>query len=120
MPPQSASVAVTPQAFASEIAFARTFVLASEIEGLQKLGYGRRATTSNLIVFDGGGPRDGELRRADECARHKVLDAIGDLALCGGRPVGQFHAVRSGHHLNQAMAFRLKAQFVSHSVLRAA
>jgi UDP-3-O-[3-hydroxymyristoyl] N-acetylglucosamine deacetylase len=106
--PQAVSVTVTPQSFANDIAFARTFVLASEIEALHKLGYGRRASTANLLVLDEAGVRHDSFRRPDECARHKVLDAIGDLALCGGRPSGRFHARRTGHHVNQAMAAQLR------------
>ncbi|QDT56752.1 UDP-3-O-[3-hydroxymyristoyl] N-acetylglucosamine deacetylase [Caulifigura coniformis] len=107
IPKQSACVAVRPETFLREIAGARTFVLASEIEGLRAMGYGRRATTENLLVFHDGGIEDNSLRWPDECARHKLLDAIGDLALCGGRLTGHFHATRSGHHLNHEMARRL-------------
>lgn len=120
--PQTAAVTVTPESFVNEIAFARTFVLASEIEGLQKMGFGRRATTQNLLVFDEHGVRENALRRPDECARHKILDAIGDLALCGGRLIGQFHCTKSGHHLNHLMASRLHgiAAASEHPLRRAA
>lgn len=105
--PHSYFTVVSPETYIREIAGARTFILASEIEGLRKLGYGRRATTENLLVFHEHGVENETLRWPDECARHKVLDAIGDLALAGGRWNGHFHAVKSGHHLNHDMAWRL-------------
>jgi UDP-3-O-[3-hydroxymyristoyl] N-acetylglucosamine deacetylase len=119
---QSVFSVITPETFVREIAGARTFVAASEIEGLRKMGFGLRATTENLLVFTDEGVLDNSLRWPDECARHKLLDAIGDLALCGGRVQGRFHAVKSGHHLNHEMARTLKTQFDSnaHAVRRAA
>lgn len=101
---QSVSVTVTPDVFVNEIAFARTFVLDLEIDGLRRQGFGQRVTTQNLLVIGADGVRDNEFRRPDECARHKILDFIGDLALCGGRARGEFHCRRSGHHHNQAIA----------------
>ncbi len=119
---QSFHAVVTPETFVREVAGARTFILASEIEGLRKLGYGRRATTENLLVFHDHGIENGSLRWPDECARHKVLDAIGDLALAGGRWNGHFQAVKSGHHLNHDMARRLAEsnQGLNRTVRRAA
>jgi UDP-3-O-acyl N-acetylglucosamine deacetylase len=108
---QSVFADITPESFVREIAGARTFVAASEIEGLRKMGFGLRATTENLLVFSDEGVLDNSLRWPDECARHKLLDAIGDLALCGGRIQGRFHAIKSGHHLNHQMAHTLKTQF---------
>jgi UDP-3-O-acyl N-acetylglucosamine deacetylase len=113
---QSHFSVITPETFVREIAGARTFVAASEIEGLRKMGFGLRATTENLLVFNENGVLDNTLRWPDECARHKLLDAIGDLALCGGRVQGHFHATKSGHHLNHEMARTLKTQFDFNSI----
>lgn len=112
---QSVSSIITPETFVREFAGARTFVAASEIEGLRKMGFGLRATTENLLVFGDHGILHNSLRWSDECARHKLLDAIGDLALCGGRVQGRFHAIKSGHHLNHEMVRALKTQFDSTS-----
>jgi UDP-3-O-[3-hydroxymyristoyl] N-acetylglucosamine deacetylase len=101
--PQSFTATITPEEFVREIAFARTFVLESEVAMLKARGFGQRATSKNLLVFGPQGIVDNQLRAPDECARHKVLDCIGDLALCGGSPVGSFHAIQSGHHLNHRM-----------------
>ena len=54
----------------------------------------------DLLIFDGDGPIDNELRFRDECVRHKALDLVGDLALAGCDLVGHFVAHRSGHRLN--------------------
>ncbi len=98
--PQSFTATITPEEFAREIAFARTFVLESEVAMLRARGFGQRATSANLLVFGPLGVVDNVLRAPDECARHKLLDCIGDFALCGGVPWGTFHANQSGHHLN--------------------
>jgi UDP-3-O-acyl-N-acetylglucosamine deacetylase len=53
-----------------------------------------------VLVFDENGPIDNELRFGDECARHKMLDLVGDLALLGCRIVGRVHSQCGGHRLN--------------------
>lgn len=103
IPPQSFSATITPEEFVREIAFARTFVLVSEVAMLKARGFGLRATPQNLLVFGKDGIVDNSLRAPDECARHKLLDCVGDFALCGGMPLGRFQASQSGHHLNHSM-----------------
>lgn len=104
----SFSVNVTPEEFLSEIAGARTFVLENEIEALRQMGFGRHLTGRDLLVFSGDGTLvDNQLRWSDEPVRHKILDCIGDLALCGTPFVGQVIARRSGHKLNHVMASTL-------------
>lgn len=105
--PQSFTATITPEEFVREIAFARTFVLESEVAMLKARGFGQRATSQNLLVFGPQGVVENVLRAPDECARHKLLDCIGDLALCGGSPVGSFHAIQSGHHLNHRMVEKM-------------
>lgn len=118
--PQLFHANLTPAVFLREIAGARTFVLASEIEGLRKMGYGQRATTENLLVFHERGIQGNSLRWPNECARHKLLDAIGDFALCGGRVRGRFHATKSGHHLNHDVARQLHSYRTATSSTRRA
>jgi UDP-3-O-[3-hydroxymyristoyl] N-acetylglucosamine deacetylase len=55
------------------------------------------------LVFDADGPIENELRYRDECARHKILDLVGDFALAGCDVIGQVIAHRSGHRLNADM-----------------
>ena len=110
IPPQSFTATITPEEFVREIAFARTFVLESEVAMLKARGFGQRATSQNLLVFGSQGVVENSLRAPDECARHKLLDCIGALALCGGSPVGCFHAVQSGHNLNHRMVEQMLSE----------
>ena len=115
---QSYSSIVTPTIFAKEIAPARTFVLLEEAQQLQQQGLGQRVTFQDIIVFDEQGPLDNELRFDDECARHKMLDMIGDFSLSGTDLIGRFTAFRSGHRLNSQMVFALLQQIVQTKQIR--
>lgn len=89
--------------FLKEIAPARTFCLKEEADALQKAGLGKGANYKNTLVMDEKGPIENEMRLNNECARHKVLDLIGDLSFLG-RPIkGHIFAVRSGHYLNACL-----------------
>lgn len=103
IPAQSATFDITPETFAAEIAFARTFVLEQEVQALQAQGYGKRTTTRDLLVFGADGVIDNEVRADNECARHKLLDCVGDFALCGCDIHGRFVATRTGHRMNHDM-----------------
>lgn len=104
IPPQTVTAAVTPDLFADKIAFARTFVLEEEVAALQAQGFGRRMTPQNLLVVGPDGPINNRLHVDDECARHKLLDCIGDLSLIGCDLVGRFHARCTGHRHNHEIA----------------
>lgn len=106
--PQNLTVEITPETFVREIAFARTFVLESEVTALRVAGYGRRVTYQNLIVFDAHGHViDNELRAPDEAVRHKILDCLGDFALLGTDLRGYVSAYRSGHRHNHELVRRI-------------
>ena len=95
--------------FCGEIARARTFAMASEIEALRAHGMALGGSLDNAILVDGDEVRAaGGLRWPDEFVRHKTLDLIGDLAALG-RPI-QAHivAVRAGHALHLQLAERLR------------
>lgn len=100
---QTREIAISPESFEKELAPSRTFLLKREADALQSKGLGRRATYRDLLVFDDEGPIDNQLRFADECVRHKLLDMVGDLALAGCDLIGRFVAYRSGHRLNAEM-----------------
>lgn len=105
VPPQSLVVEITPEVFLREIAAARTFVLETEVEALQRAGFGRHLTGADLLVFAADGSViDNQLRWPDEPVRHKILDCLGDMFLCGQRLEGRIVACRSGHRLNQLLA----------------
>jgi len=96
--------------FVSQLAPARTFVFEEEARELRARGMGKHLTPRELLVISGEGPIDNEFRFADECARHKALDLIGDLFLIGRPLRGRIVACRSGHALNHLLAKRLLEQ----------
>ena len=104
---QCYSFACTPSSFARNVAPARTFVTKQQAESLQAQGVASHVTYRDLLVFDLDGPIDNQLRFENECARHKVLDLIGDLALVGVDLVGRFVSYRGGHSLNGQLASKL-------------
>jgi UDP-3-O-[3-hydroxymyristoyl] N-acetylglucosamine deacetylase/UDP-3-O-[3-hydroxymyristoyl] N-acetylglucosamine deacetylase/3-hydroxyacyl-[acyl-carrier-protein] dehydratase len=109
IPPQTLTVEISPETFLNEVAFARTFVLESEVAMLRAHGYGTKTSAHDLLVFGADGSViDNVLRADDECARHKILDCVGDFALLGCDVFGHFNAYRSGHHLNREIIRRLK------------
>jgi UDP-3-O-[3-hydroxymyristoyl] N-acetylglucosamine deacetylase/3-hydroxyacyl-[acyl-carrier-protein] dehydratase len=109
MPPQFVEVDLPGSDIGSEIAPARTFVFASEVDALRANDLGAGANEENTVVLDGGAPLHGELRFPDEPARHKLLDLLGDLYLLGADVHGRISATRSGHRTHHAMVRRLAA-----------
>lgn len=91
---------ITPERFANDLADCRTFILESEAAELRRQGLGARTTEADLLVFGRHGPLNNRVRHANEPARHKVLDLLGDLALLGVDLRGHLVAYRSGHPLN--------------------
>jgi UDP-3-O-acyl-N-acetylglucosamine deacetylase len=110
---QIARASLTPDVFRREVAPCRTFLLDSEAEQLRNHGLGKRVTPRDLLVFDEAGPIDNKLRFPNECARHKALDVLGDLALAGARLAGRFIASRSGHRLHAELTRQLVQQTVA-------
>ena len=104
---QVVEVELNEKSFAEEIAPARTFCMAKEVELLRSLGLGKGATYQNTCVYDGDRLVDNELRFKDEAARHKILDLIGDLAHASRRLNTHIIAVRSGHRENMLLVQEL-------------
>lgn len=94
--------------FLSEIAPARTFVRAEEVDGLLAAGFGKGATAENTLVLGGAGAP--ALRLDREPTRHKIADILGDLMLLGADLRADLIAVRSGHTLNQELVRLLRTQ----------
>ncbi|NQV27966.1 MAG: UDP-3-O-acyl-N-acetylglucosamine deacetylase [Rhodopirellula sp.] len=111
---QNCTVNVTPESFVNDICFARTFILDSEIASLKALGYGPRTTAKDLLVFSADGVLDNKLKTDDECARHKILDCIGDFALTGCDVQGYFNAWRTGHQTNHELMRQLQDTAAEH------
>jgi UDP-3-O-[3-hydroxymyristoyl] N-acetylglucosamine deacetylase/3-hydroxyacyl-[acyl-carrier-protein] dehydratase len=104
---------ITEDSFVNEIARARTFCLAQEVEQLRALGLGKGANYENTCVFDGEKVIGTKLRYPDEAARHKVLDLIGDLAMATRRLNAHVVAVRTGHRENMALVKELNKRIVA-------
>ena len=99
---------LTEDAFRRELARARTFCMAADVERLKAMGLGAGATQENTLVIDDDRVVGNELRFPDELARHKALDLVGDLALLGAPVAGQVYGFRSGHGLNRELVRRLR------------
>jgi len=96
---------VTPEAFARELAPARTFGFTHEVAALKAKGLIKGASSANAIVLDEHGlANGGQLRWPDEFVRHKAADIVGDLALTGARIRAHVIATRPSHGGNIAMA----------------
>jgi UDP-3-O-[3-hydroxymyristoyl] N-acetylglucosamine deacetylase len=92
---------MSPGIFRNEICRARTFGFMSDVERLWKAGLALGANLNNTIAIGENKVmnRDG-LRHPDEFVRHKMLDAVGDLALAGKPLLAAYRSVRGGHRLN--------------------
>jgi UDP-3-O-[3-hydroxymyristoyl] N-acetylglucosamine deacetylase / 3-hydroxyacyl-[acyl-carrier-protein] dehydratase len=88
---------ISPDAFAQELAGARTFGFVHEVEALRALGLIRGASTKNAVVLDDAGLVDTTLRWPDEFVRHKALDCVGDLTLAGARVRARIVARKPSH-----------------------
>jgi UDP-3-O-[3-hydroxymyristoyl] N-acetylglucosamine deacetylase len=106
----------TRQGFRDQIAPARTFGFLSELEALNRMNLARGASLDNTLALDEAGVVNKErMRFADEFVRHKILDAVGDMALAGGPLVARFEGSRSGHGVNNAL---LRALFADPAAWR--
>lgn len=113
---QRHGLTLSESTFARELAPARTFGFAADIERLQAAGRARGASLKNAVAIEAGRVLNPEgLRFADEFVRHKLLDAVGDLALAGMPIRGRFSGQRSGHRLNNAL---LRALFADPAAFR--
>jgi UDP-3-O-[3-hydroxymyristoyl] N-acetylglucosamine deacetylase len=90
--------------FKSEIAPARTFGFLKELESLNQMNLARGASLANTLALDDNGVVNRDTQRfADEFVRHKILDAIGDMALAGHPLIARFEGKKSGHTTNNAL-----------------
>jgi UDP-3-O-[3-hydroxymyristoyl] N-acetylglucosamine deacetylase len=107
---QNCSLDLGPESFRREVARARTFGCMNDVARLWSAGFALGSSFENTVVFDETRLLNTEgLRYRDECARHKVLDAVGDLALSGLPLLGAYRSVRGGHKLNHAVLTALMA-----------
>ena len=113
---QALTLRLNATSFRRELARARTFGLMEEVDQLRAAGLAQGGSLDNAVVVDQARILNpGGLRVPDEFVRHKLLDAVGDLALAGAPLVGRFVAHRSGHALNNRL---LRALFADRAAWR--
>lgn len=113
---QALSLHLNANTFRQELARARTFTCVEEIDQLRAAGLAQGGSLDNAVVVDQARVLNpAGLRMPDEFARHKLMDAVGDLALAGAPLIGRFVAHRSGHTLNNRL---LRALFADRSAWR--
>jgi UDP-3-O-[3-hydroxymyristoyl] N-acetylglucosamine deacetylase len=101
---QGYALRLSARSFRAEVSRARTFALAGEVEQLRQAGYARGGSLDNAVVVDGDRVMNPDgLRMENEFARHKLVDAVGDLSLAGAALHGRFVAYRTGHGLNNKL-----------------
>jgi len=107
---QTFAIDVDPNGFRRDLARARTFGFMRDVSKLWSAGYSLGASFENTIVVAETRVLNPEgVRFPDEFARHKAVDAIGDLALAGAPLIGAYRSVRGGHKLNHAVLTALMA-----------
>jgi UDP-3-O-acyl N-acetylglucosamine deacetylase len=111
---QCFEIEMTENNFSTEIAPARTFGLSTIIEEYKKRGWGKGVTDENSLILNEDGTitkplsmTPANLRFPNECARHKILDMIGDLYLTNLTLHARIVATKSGHYLNTCMAEKI-------------
>ncbi len=95
---------ITPDTFTRQLARARTFGFVRDVEMLRSIGKAKGASMDNAIALEDGKVLNPEgLRMTDEMVRHKMLDAVGDLALCGFAIRGHLIVHKGGHELHRKL-----------------
>jgi UDP-3-O-[3-hydroxymyristoyl] N-acetylglucosamine deacetylase len=108
---QRFTVPLASEDFAREIASARTFGFLKEVQYLQTNGLALGGSLDNAVVLDDSGVLNpGGFRFPDECVRHKILDAMGDLALLGLPLFGRLEVSRGSHEFHLRFLQHLMAQ----------
>lgn len=114
----SLEMEVTPERFARQLAFARTFGWEADLKQMSNMGLIRGASLENAVCFTPEGVMNPEgMRAPDECCRHKALDLIGDLALLGRPLLGHVIAERAGHAMHAALVARIMSDPSLYEVL---
>src|SRR6478736_4634660 len=104
---QSRTLRITEESFIEEIAPARTFTFLKDVENHRQNGLALGGSLDNAIVLGETGVLNNALRFEDEFVRHKILDAVGDLALVGYPVIGHLVAHRAGHGLHTEFAGKI-------------
>jgi len=117
---QSFAMEFSDRVFTREVARARTFGFLRDVEMLQKVGLAKGGSLDNAIVVDEFAILNPDgLRFPDEFVRHKVLDAMGDLALFGYPVIGHLSVVKAGHALHHRLLLKVLEDASQYVVVRA-
>ena len=107
-------------AFRNEISRARTFGFMRDVENLWKAGLALGASLDNTVALAEDRVINPEgLRYPQEFVRHKMLDAVGDMALAGAPILGSYRSVKGGHRLNAYVVRTLLADADAWTTVRA-
>lgn len=107
---QMLDIDIAPVTFRRDVARARTFGFLRDVSDLWSAGYALGASFDNTLVVSEDRVLNPEgLRTPDEFVRHKVLDAVGDMALAGAPLLAAYRTVRGGHRLNYSVLSALMA-----------
>ncbi len=105
---QSKYLALAGGAIVSELSDSRTFGCLADVEMLRRMGLGRGGSLENAVIVDNGRVLNPEgLRHPDEFVRHKMLDAVGDLALAGAPIIGRYTGIKAGHEMSNLLLRKL-------------
>lgn len=115
---QSKTLNMANGTFVRELSDSRTFCRNSDVEAMLSAGLALGGTLENAVVVDGDRVLSpGGLRHADEAVRHKMLDALGDLALAGAPILGRYTGVRAGHAMTNRLLRALFADLQNYAVV---
>lgn len=107
---QAKALDIVNGVFVRELSDCRTFCRRADVDAMQAAGLALGGSLDNAIVVEGGEVLNPEgLRRSDEFVRHKMLDALGDLALAGAPILGAYRGSRAGHGVTNALLRKLFA-----------
>lgn len=115
---QRLELSLKSEMFAGDLARARTFGFMKDVERLWQAGYALGSSLENTVVIKDGDVMNLEgLRYPDEFVRHKMLDAIGDLALAGLPILGRYKSFKGGHRLNAMAVAALLADSQAYEIV---
>jgi len=107
---QSKQLNLANGTFVRELSDCRTFCRRRDVEMMQAQGLAQGGSLDNAVVVDGASVLNPEgFRRTDECVRHKMLDALGDLSLAGCPLIGAYRGRRAGHRATNLLLKELFA-----------
>lgn len=103
--------------FVRELCDSRTFCRQQDVDAMHAAGKALGGSLDNAVVVDGDRiVNPGGLRHVDEAVRHKMLDALGDLALAGAPILGRYTGLRSGHAMTNKLLHALFADPLAYRI----